>query len=204
MFPGGPIYPEVGMYVPRRAYLSRGGPICPKLSLSRGGPIYPEAGLSIPRRPFLSVPRRSCPHVPTFSRSCLGLLWLINLVSLIKFCYQVMSLETLLRPRVNGFVSQPQLVNLRIVGQRERGRARLSIFSFFFFTLMTGPRSFLSLERSDSRVYGPQIRSCLSASTCMHSEGCKSRQNSALLLAPESKIQGLLHSIYAMMVVLRG
>jgi len=32
---------------------------------------------------------------------------------------------------------------------------------FFFFTLVTGPRSSLSLKLSDTRVYGPQIRARL-------------------------------------------
>ena len=35
----------------------------------------------------------------------------------------------------------------------------LSVFFFFFFTLVTGPRRSLSRKRSDTRVYGPQIRS---------------------------------------------
>ena len=34
-------------------------------------------------------------------------------------------------------------------------------FTYFFFTLVTGPRSSLSLKRSDSRVYEPQIRARL-------------------------------------------
>ena len=58
---GGPIRPEGGASVSRRAYLSRGLPILPKAGLSvqrraylfRGGPICPEAGLSIPRRAYL-------------------------------------------------------------------------------------------------------------------------------------------------------
>jgi len=50
------------MSVLRRAYLSRGGHICPeeglsvlrRAYLSRGGPICPEAGLSVLRRAYLS------------------------------------------------------------------------------------------------------------------------------------------------------
>ena len=32
---------------------------------------------------------------------------------------------------------------------------------FFFFTLVTGPRRYLSLKLSDTRVYEPQIRARL-------------------------------------------
>ena len=53
-------YPEAGLSILRRAYLSRGGPICPEAGLSvprrvylsqggpmaRGGSLRPEAGLS--------------------------------------------------------------------------------------------------------------------------------------------------------------
>jgi len=35
------------------------------------------------------------------------------------------------------------------------------VFLFFLFTLVTGPRRSLSLELSDTRVYGPQIRARL-------------------------------------------
>jgi len=37
--------------------------------------------------------------------------------------------------------------------------------SFFFFTLVTGPRRSLSLELSDTRVYEPQVRSRLGTTT---------------------------------------
>ena len=54
----GPVCPEAGLSIPRRAYLYRGGPICHEAGLSvprraclsRGGPIRPEAGLSVRRR----------------------------------------------------------------------------------------------------------------------------------------------------------
>jgi len=38
-------------------------------------------------------------------------------------------------------------------------------FSFFFFTLVTGPRRSLSLKLSDARVYAPQIRARLGTTT---------------------------------------
>ena len=61
--------PNAGVSVLRRAFLSRGGPICPEAGLSvprrvyvpwraylsRGGPFCPEAGLSAPRRACLSL-----------------------------------------------------------------------------------------------------------------------------------------------------
>ena len=58
---GGPIYPEAGLSLLRRAYSSRGRPIHPEAGLSiprraylfRGGPTYPEVGLSTPRRAYL-------------------------------------------------------------------------------------------------------------------------------------------------------
>jgi hypothetical protein len=58
---GGPIYPEAGLSLLRRAYSSRGRPIHPEAGLSvprraylsRGGPIYSEAGLRIPRWAYL-------------------------------------------------------------------------------------------------------------------------------------------------------
>ena len=33
--------------------------------------------------------------------------------------------------------------------------------TFFFFTLVTGPRRSLGLKLSDTRVYEPQMRACL-------------------------------------------
>jgi len=38
---------------------------------------------------------------------------------------------------------------------------QFSTSSFFFFTLVTGPRRSLSLKMSDTRVYAPQIRARL-------------------------------------------
>jgi len=42
-----------------------------------------------------------------------------------------------------------------------RGRCDHSSSFFFFFTLVTGPRRYLSLKLSDTRVYEPQIRARL-------------------------------------------
>ena len=46
------ICPEAGLSVPRRAHLSRGGPIYPKAGLSAH--VHPNAGLSVPMRAHLS------------------------------------------------------------------------------------------------------------------------------------------------------
>jgi len=71
------LYPEAGLSIPRRAYLSRGGPIYPEAGLfiprraylSRGGHIYPEAGQSIPRRAY-AIPE--APHPPGGGRHPTG------------------------------------------------------------------------------------------------------------------------------------
>jgi len=42
-----------------------------------------------------------------------------------------------------------------------RNEIRFVLIFFFFFTLVTGPRRSLSLERSDARVYEPSIRARL-------------------------------------------
>ena len=52
---GGPVRPDASIFVPRRVFPSRGGPMRPKVGLLlQGGPVRPEAGLSVPRRAGLS------------------------------------------------------------------------------------------------------------------------------------------------------
>ena len=66
--------PESGLSVPKRAYLSGGGPIRPEAGLSvskraypsRGGPIRPGAGMSVPKRAY---PFRGGPIRPEAGRS---------------------------------------------------------------------------------------------------------------------------------------
>ena len=54
----------------------------------------------------------------------------------------------------------------RIVAQKRESTAFGTCqVSFFFFTLVTGPRRSLSLELSDTRVYEPQIRARLVTTT---------------------------------------
>ena len=73
---GGPFNSEAGLSVPKRAYLSRGGPatglsIPRRAYISRGGPICPEAGNP---NAGLSIPRRACPSrgVPIYPEAGLS------------------------------------------------------------------------------------------------------------------------------------
>jgi hypothetical protein len=64
--------------------------------------------------------------------------------------------RALCHSKVDGSVPQTQFVNLGLVFEPDSQLA--IVILFFSFTLVTGPRSSLSLQLSGTRVYEPQIR----------------------------------------------
>ena len=67
--------PEAGLSVPRRACLSRSGPVCPEAGLSvprraclsQGGPVYLKAGMSVLRRACPSLSGPACSEAGLFA-----------------------------------------------------------------------------------------------------------------------------------------
>jgi len=79
------------------------------------------------------------------------------------------------------------------------GCSSLPILFFFFFTLVTGSRRFLSFKLSDTRVYEPQIRARIATTAhfCRGGNILKVVRNFACKKKPEPGFDGLMCAIFA-------